>query len=639
MLPPGFGAPMRRYRQPDPPRRSTLRLFVRVLGWLVLVLAVVLSGLGGGLYLYGHETLNSIAAHSPQVKQAVPLLDKTPTASQPAIALIAGYDQRKGADASSFAGSRSDTLMLVRADPSQDTLSILSFPRDLYVPIYCEGDTVYTQDRINGAWSDCTEGPAATLDTVEHLTGLKINYLITLDFHGFKLLVNKLHGVYMNVDRRYYNPAGTGYAQINLHPGYQKLNGEQALDFVRFRHTDSDLYRVARQQLFLDALKSRLALNLSVTEIPQIIGAIKGSVEIARGGGGAPGIPEIQSYAGLAYHLPAGHVFRWSLDPSQVQNLTTSGGAEVVTTAQSTIDGLVQSFLHPDVTEATRATDQALGIKPKTKKVHALKPAQISTLVLNGGNIAGRAANTTYLLSKLGYATHQLPPTLRANAPTQTFGTTIYFDPVQANAKQAATQLQVLFGQHVRIAPFSASIASLAQAAGDPLTVVAFGTAWDGTLTPPPAPAETPAAQPPSVADGVSVTQYQLQQVASKVPFRILMPGEVAAGSRLASDEGVRPYRPLGDQHALAMTFSMPNGITYWQIEESTWNSAPILAKPTGKRTLDGRRFDLYTTDGHIHMVVLRTPKVSYWVVNSLRDELSNETMLAIAKSLRPLGK
>jgi hypothetical protein len=53
----------------------------------------------------------------------------------------------------------------------------------------------------------------------------------------------------------------------------------------------------------------------------------------------------------------------------------------------------------------------------------------------------------------------------------------------------------------------------------------------------------------------------------------------------------------------------------------------------------DGRKVDLYTNGGHVHMVVLRRGKASYWVVNTLRDELSNETMLAIAKGLLPLGK
>ena len=72
-----------------------------------------------------------------------------------------------------------------------------------------------------------------TLDTVQKLTGIPVNYLITLNFHGFKLIVNKLHGVYMNVDHRYYIPPNTGTATINLEPGYQKLDGQDALNLLR----------------------------------------------------------------------------------------------------------------------------------------------------------------------------------------------------------------------------------------------------------------------------------------------------------------------------------------------------------------------------------------------------------------------
>ena len=82
--------------------------------------------------------------------------------------------------------------------------------------------------------------------------------------------MNKLHGVYMDVDRRYFNTQGgpDGYATIDLEPGYQKLNGQQALDFVRFRHTDSDLYRNARQQLFIEALKSQLPVRSRCSASP-----------------------------------------------------------------------------------------------------------------------------------------------------------------------------------------------------------------------------------------------------------------------------------------------------------------------------------------------------------------------------------
>ena len=152
-------------------------------------------------------------------------------------------------------GARSDTIMLLRADPQTDSVSMLSFPRDLVVPIHCPGKAPF-ENRINEAYSTC--GEQGTVETVRRLTGLPINYLITVNFHGFKQLVANLGGVWMDVDRRYYNPEGTGYAAIDVEPGYQKLNGQDSLDYVRYRHTDSDLYRLARQQLFVQAFKQAM---------------------------------------------------------------------------------------------------------------------------------------------------------------------------------------------------------------------------------------------------------------------------------------------------------------------------------------------------------------------------------------------
>src|SRR5262245_36542973 len=346
VLPPGVAEPMHRYRQPPPPRRSVTGLVFRALGWLVLAILVVASGLAGGVYLYGHETLSALAPHSQGVKRAQGDLAKLPSATEPAVALVVGYDKRAGSEGFNSADSRSDTLMLVRADPQLNTLSLLSFPRDLQVPIYCNSTSSYVVDRINSAWQRCApNGAQGALDTVQKLTGVNVNYLITIDFHGFKLLVNKLHGVYMQVDRRYINTQGGpyGFATINLQPGYQKLDGQEALDFVRYRHTDSDIYRLARQQLFLEALKDRLATSLSIFSIPGVIGAVKHNVEIARGGeGGAPGIGEIQAYAGLAYHLQGGHLFR-----VQIPNLADCGFMNAqVCASPSDVQSAVQRFKH-----------------------------------------------------------------------------------------------------------------------------------------------------------------------------------------------------------------------------------------------------------------------------------------------------
>ncbi len=73
-------------------------------------------------------------------------------------------------------------------------------------------------------------------------------------------------------------------------------------------------------------------------------------------------------------------------------------------------------------------------------------------------------------------------------------------------------------------------------------------------------------------------------------------------------------------------------------MEETDWTGAPILADRSFQHDLGGREFSLYYNGPHLHMVVLRVGKTSYWVVNTLLDSLSNETMIAIAKGLRPLA-
>jgi LCP family protein required for cell wall assembly len=638
VLPPPVLEPMRRYKAPEPPRRSMRSTAAKVFGWILLALVVVVSGLAGGLYLYGHETLNAIAPHTHAVKVAQKDLVKLPTASQPAIALIIGYDQRAGAEGFSLADSRSDTIMLVRADPVTHTLSLLSFPRDLQVPIYCDPTTALTTDRINSAWSTCRKSPPeGTLDTVQKLTGLSVNYLITINFHGFKQLVNSLHGVYMQIDHRYINTVGgpSGYATINLEPGYQRLDGQQALDFVRFRHTDSDLYRLARQQLFLEALKDRMATSLSITSLPGVIGALKSNVEMGRGGGGAPSLSEILAYAGLAYHLGGGDLFR-----VQIPNLTDCGYLNAqICTQQSDIQTAVSSFTHPDITQPQRFNAVALGRKPQQPKQPKLQRSAITTLVLNGTTKAGLARDTSYSLAVQGFHTVHLPPPTQADAPPQNYDSTlVYYDAVQPNAKEAGRQVAAAFGQGTVAAPLPAQFAPFAQQAGNPLVVVIVGSTFGGKLVDPQAAiVPTPTRQAPSVRVDPGYASTALQDIRSKVPFRLMVPHRIESSSYFAQLEPVRVYKPAVGHTAVCLTFARGN--IYWQIMETDWSDAPVIRHPTDQVTLQGRKFDLYTAGGNIHMVVLRQNGKTYWVVNTLRDELSNETMLAIARGLQPLGK
>ncbi len=220
-------------------------------------------------YLWFHETVSGLRAHSIAVKIAEKQLDVT-LPGHAAIALVLGYDQRAGAEFSSAV-----PLGHGDADPrgpgDEDDLDALD-PTRPGVPIYCPSSTTpHPTDKINSAYALC--GPKGTVDTVKHLTNLPINYLVTVNFHGFKQLVDKIGGIWLDVDRRYYHvnngTAAEDYSNINIQPGYQLLSGANALAFVRYRHTDDDYHRIARQQEFVRAIKEQLAKNLELLAGPR----------------------------------------------------------------------------------------------------------------------------------------------------------------------------------------------------------------------------------------------------------------------------------------------------------------------------------------------------------------------------------
>jgi polyisoprenyl-teichoic acid--peptidoglycan teichoic acid transferase len=165
---------------------------------------------------------------------------------EPQNILILGSDQRPG-DPS----ARSDTTMLLRLDPDENAIALFSLPRDLRVSIPGHG-----VDRLNAAYS--YGGPKLTLETVKQVTGLKINHVVNVDFNGFYRAVNAIDCVYVDVDRSYYVPPEATYAEINIPAGYQLLCGERALQYVRFRHADTDITRSARQQDFLREARQKV---------------------------------------------------------------------------------------------------------------------------------------------------------------------------------------------------------------------------------------------------------------------------------------------------------------------------------------------------------------------------------------------
>jgi len=619
VYPPGVHTPMKRYRQPEPRRRDAWQVVRTVVLWVLLAALLVASGVAGAAYLKTHQFLNAIAPKTKADRAAAKRLDLA-IPGQPTVALVIGTDRRKGKEAELT--GRSDTLILVRADPGTNSLSMLSFPRDLIATIKCPGHPDL-RDRINAAFSEC--GALGSVETVRALTGLPINYFITVNFRGFTELVNNLGGVWIDVDHRYLCDATNcpGVSQINLLPGYQRVNATNALAYVRFRHFDSDLYRNARQQLFLKALKQQISSQLDLNTVFKIMNAVEKNVVVGRGGGQALDPKTLKDYLYFAHGLPGGHVFQ-----SKIEGLT---GTNELSASPESVATAVRDFVQPDVNAPSKARDVTLGIKRRSL---APRARDISTTVLNGNGVAGSAANAAYELGQRGYKI-VLPPTGKTqNAPNfQYFRTTVYYDAAQRRAKAAAAKLANLFGD-AAVKRLPASFTTLANGA---MATVVVGQNFHGTIAPAPVD-KTPAKQPARVTPNAALTRSLLLQANKRVRFRLQVPRLVESSSRLEFDAPIRVYSISKGHRAVRLTFRIGSN-EYWGIEETNWNDAPALAGPSFVHKIKGREYALYYSGAHLHMVVLRKDGATYWVVNTILDELSNETMLAIARGLAPLPK
>lgn len=184
---------------------------------------------------------------------------------------IIGSDARTGGGAAADDPGRSDTTILMRLDPDTGQIAMLSIPRDLKVEI-----PGYGTDKFNAAYS--YGGTKLTLQTIKQVTGLSVNHVINVDFQGFATAVDAIGCVFVDVDRQYFNDnsglsVADQYAVIDIDAGYQKLCGPDALDYARFRHTDTDLVRAARQQDLIGEVRNRLSFDEIIKRRNELIDA------------------------------------------------------------------------------------------------------------------------------------------------------------------------------------------------------------------------------------------------------------------------------------------------------------------------------------------------------------------------------
>ncbi len=172
--------------------------------------------------------------------------------------LITGSDSRQGlsrkqerklATGHDVSGMRSDTIMVLHMPANGNPAVLISLPRDSYVPIPGHGS-----DKINAAYA--LGGPRLLAETVQNVTGLRIDHYMGIGFGGFVRVVDAIGGVRLCLKAPLVDPA----AGLHLHKGCQVLSGAEALGFVRSRHNfaTQDLQRVQNQRVFLRALLRKL---------------------------------------------------------------------------------------------------------------------------------------------------------------------------------------------------------------------------------------------------------------------------------------------------------------------------------------------------------------------------------------------
>ena len=473
--------------------------------------------LGCALVVFATASATAVAAFR-EVDKVVDALRDNPSLElqnlaetdpgKPQTIMLLGSDRRpdNATDGGAGTGARSDTIILVRLDPDKGT-ALMSLPRDLKVEIPGFGT-----EKINAAYE--LGGPNLTLKTVRRLTGLAVNHVINVDFQGFRRAVDAIGCIYLDIDRRYFNDSAD-FAYINVYPGYQKLCGEEALEYARFRHEDTDLVRSARQQEVLREAKQQIGTGKLIEDRDKLIKIFGKHTTSDAALKSRSGILRLLKLAVFSVDKPLREV--------HFEGEITAGDAEAglpsyVTASNAAVKRLAAQFLGVEETEGPRGD---AGVRRKRSRGGGDPDGGLFKEAASGRNMAVRT--------------------------------------IQKAKRKDATRLPIYYP-----------------------TVFLKGAYAD---------------QAPR--------NYRIKTPDGKVEraYRMVVRGPI-----------------FGD---------------YYGIQGTTWKEPPILQSDSEERKQGKRTFELHYDGDRVRLVAWRTSRAVYWVSNTLRQTLSEQQMLAIARSTR----
>lgn len=492
----------------------------------------------GALIVVSFTAVTTAVAGLLQFKQIAHYFDATPplghaqvtiaNPGNPQTILLIGSDHRAREP---FSASHTDTMMLVRLDPNSSTINVLSVPRDLKVQIP-EGGGLQT-DKLNAAYS--IGGPNLLIKILRKqvFPGLRVNHIVDVNFSGFSDLVDAIGCVYTDVDHRYYNDTAlTDYSSINIQPGYQRLCGDNqsssgALAFVRFRHTDSDIVRNARQQDFIRWAKDQYGPGSLIANRDKLLKIFGRHTQTDHDLHTVDGLINLFNLVAFS----AGHTIKQVPFPA-IELPCSPGGPGGV--------GGVPCYVTGDGGAEARAFKTFM--TPTTGAQNTGGSKSVPGLGRKGGG----GNPTAGLMADVADGKAQASALGNAGMP-------VYFPRLIANNSRYCTNDTCTIGP-----------------------------------------------------------------IANSYPRPYLI-----------HDQG------RGTHPSYRMTLVINPGLgQYYGVQGTTWQNPPILDHPTQTKMVNGKNLLLFVNGHKLTVVGWKTPLGSYWISNTLTDDLPNQQMVQIAASL-----
>ena len=599
--------------------------WVRIALWtggsLFALVLVVVAVVGW----WAHDLVNDVGNITPGVNAAKGSLDpQLPISNEPAIALVVGSDFRAGDVAG---GSRSDTLMLVRIDPRTKYISLLSLPRDLHVTI-----PGYGVDKINAAYSD--GGYKLALRTVEDDTGVKPNYLVTVDFRGFRDLVDKFTASTCRSTRLLPRERGRpGPVLPGGHPTRlpaaerHRTPGIRALPPHRLRLLPQRPPAGVPERLPQRASSQLHGIGISqLSTLRDVAETVANNVQVT-GPDGPPSVQTMIELATTAYAIKDRVI-------TSTLNATVAGDAvdSYVEATPEAMRSAVFGFTHPEsMWPPTTLPGKAAGPKvPKFKP--KVDPSTTPVTAVNGNGRQGAAASGGAALGTWGY-----PVTVSTNAGAD-------FDFRQSSSTTGPATSR-------RPATWPAS----------------WAAPWRGRSRPPTRrmphrPGRGAGQELHRQARTTSAVEEHWRPAVGRDPRQHHLPRPISR-PRTAPPTSRCCTRPCARTAPPSTMPWITSPIRSYNIKEAGGGNNSLYAywgttarrAPTGGSRRHGsprrRSWPILTsserwtaaptsstsTAAHIHMVAFIGHGTAYWVQNTLRDDMSNGDMIAIARSLKPV--